>query len=88
MATDEDDALEVAKSMDIGADDDFQELEIKEVSNDHILTIRLDGYHPTERHLYPSDPYRNKHDNLVVAATVADWLTVHKRGDCIASSVY
>lgn len=92
VATDEADARQIGKSMDIGIDDDFDddELTVEEMKMDDILAIGLvDGYDPSERYLYPEEP-RKDSDNgrWYVTATIKQWLTVHKHGDVVASSVY
>lgn len=88
VADDEADALEVCKSMDIGADDDFEELDMIEADPKEELTVSLvDGYYPSERHLYPTEPFFSD-ARWQVRASIAEWLTVHKRGDLISSSVY
>ena len=89
VATDEADALEIAKTMDIGIDDDFQELTITEVDSGKVFTIILvDGYCDDERDLYPADPVRNDDGRWEVTAKISEWIAVSKRGDCIASSMF
>ena len=89
VAVDEADALEVAKTMDIGVDDDFQELTITEVDSDKVFTVSLiDGYSDEERDLYPVEPTRDKGGCWKVTAKISEWIAVSKRGDLIAASVF
>ena len=89
VAIDETDALEVAKTMDIGIDDDFKELVIEEMPMDEVFTVHLvDGYLPEERELYPAGPSNDDEKGWKVTATIRQWLSVSRRGDCIATSMF
>ncbi len=90
LAYDEEDALAIGKTMDIGIDDDFEEVTVELVAQDKPFTVTMtDGYHESEAASFPAKPYRESERGYwKVTATFAEWARAGKHGDLIASSVF
>lgn len=87
-AYDEDDALAVGITMDIGIDDDFESVTVNEQNPNDLFTITMsDGYHESEKEKFPSKPYRER-GYWKVTATFSEWAKSSKHGDLIASTIW
>lgn len=80
------DALEIGKTMDV-MDVDDEPVIATEMPMDRELTVRfIDGLDPNDK--VPATPYRADNGYWTVTATILEWLSVHKHGDVIASTLY
>lgn len=82
------DALEIGKTMDV-VEVDGEPIIATEMPMDKTLTVGfVDGYGLDPDDNVPSTPYRADNGCWAVTATIREWLSVHKRGDVIASSLF